>query len=308
MASAELFEFKDDQQFTLQGYRWMQCNKPRAVLQIAHGMAEHAARYQTFAEFMNREGILVYAHDHRGHGKTASRQGIRGYFATEKGWERCVEDMFRLNSMIHEAHPGLPVFLLGHSMGSFLSRTFIQQHGGRLQGCILSGTATHPAGLLTAAMTIARLQSLFTGTLHPNKLLNHLSFGHFNKKIPNPKTPFDWLTRDEKIVADYVADPDCGFVCTTGFFIDLFHGLRLINRLDAIQQAPPGLPVFLISGTADPVGDYGDGVRAAMKKLEEAGMKDLRIKLYEGARHEILNELNKKEVYRDILDFMATLI
>ncbi len=306
MSVPQLFEFTDPQQITLQGYKWVRCSKPKAVVQIAHGMAEHAARYGHFAEFLNQHDILVYAHDHRGHGKTAQRQGLRGYFADEDGWQRCVDDMFQLNTIIHTEHPMLPVFLLGHSMGSFLSRSFIQQHGGSIQACILSGTATHPGALLKSALLIARLQRLFNGRLHPSKLLDKLSFGRFNKNIQKPKTAFDWLSRDERTVASYVADPDCGFICTTGFFIDLFHGLQIINNIEAIRQAPPGLPVLFMAGSQDPVGEYGKGVRLAMRKFEEAGMKNLTLKIYEGGRHEMLNEINKTDVYRDLVQFIRT--
>jgi len=293
------FDSSDHQQ--IQAFRWSPSSPPIACVQIAHGMADHSLRYSDFAAFLNEQGIVVYANDHRGHGKTAGSLENRGYFADRDGWNLVVEDMFRLNGIIQQENPGLPVILLGHSMGSFLSRTYMMKYSSTIRACILSGSATHASVVVKSGLLLARIQQLFLGKKHRNKLLTQMTMGAFNKGVTNPKTDFDWVTHDENIIADYIADDYCGFVCTTGFFIDLLSGLKIINNVSNIRKVRKDLPVCFVSGTEDPVGNYGKGVQQAAEKFSRAGIEDITVKLYQGGRHEMLNEINNKDVWNDLL-------
>jgi alpha-beta hydrolase superfamily lysophospholipase len=285
---------------------WQSGGSPSAVVLIVHGMAEHAERYNDFADFLVAHGITVYAGDLRGHGKTAGSVEETGYFAGQQGWMRVTQDIYEISKAIKMKLPGKPLFLIGHSMGSFIARTCIALHGDEFQGCVLSGTASHPAVLLSAAALIARLQKWFMGPRHRSQLLDKLSFGAYNKRISNPKTKFDWLSRDEKVVDRYIADPFCGFVCTAGFFSDLFMGLKFINHKKSFAKTPAGLPLFLIAGSEDPVGNYNKGVKKVVGRYKAAGMTDITVKFYEGGRHEMLNEIGKEVVYRDLLHWIES--
>jgi alpha-beta hydrolase superfamily lysophospholipase len=302
--AAQEFVFKAHDGKDIHAYRWLPVNEALAVVQIVHGMAEHASRYNDFAEFLNKAGIAVYACDLRGHGTTAGSTGQCGYFADKDGWMRVTSDVQELTLTIKKAHPFKAVFLLGHSMGSFVSRTYIALFGNEINGCILSGTASHPALLLSAAGFIASLQKTFLGKHHPSKLLDKLSFGAYNKNIPNPRTPFDWLSHDPDIVDGYVSDPYCGFICTAGFFSDLFRGLKFINKKINIDKTPQLLPMYFICGAEDPVGNYSAGVIKAFELYKQSGVKDISLKIYDRGRHEMLNETNKEMVYADVLEWI----
>jgi alpha-beta hydrolase superfamily lysophospholipase len=300
------FDFTASDGKKIHGYRWTPANEPVAIIQIVHGMAEHAQRYQGFASFLNKNGFAVYAIDLRGHGKTAGSLEERGYFADHEGWMRVTADIHEINQTIKKDFPSRVIFMLGHSMGSFISRTFIALHGNEIKGCILSGTATHPSALLTMAGLISSLQITFMGRRHSSQLLDKLSFGAFNKRISNPRTKFDWVSRDNDIVDRYISDPFCGFAGTTAFFYDLFTGLKFINNKNNIRKTPSGLPMLFISGSDDPVGNYGSGVSKAADLYKKAGVNDIKVNIYDGGRHEMLNETNKETVYQDILDWLKT--
>ncbi len=272
----------------------------RAVLQIAHGMAEHAQRYDRFATFLAQNGFVVYANDHRGHGQTAGSQAAIGYTEDGDFWEKALADMHSLQTLARQAHPGLPYFLFGHSMGSFLSRHYAAKHGNELSGVILSGTGGDPGLLGKIGAFIAWIISLFHGRKKPSPLLDTLSFGKFNSAFKPNRTSHDWLTKNEKEVDKYVADPACGSVFTTGFFIDLLNGIQVINQASTFAKTPRELPIYLFAGALDPVGDNGRGVREVFHKYQQAGSQDVSCKIYENGRHEMLNELNRDEVYNDI--------
>lgn len=306
MSTPNPFVFNGSDLQKIQAYQWPASGTPRACVQIVHGMGEHALRYSAFAEFLNLQGITVYANDHRGHGQTATDKTALGYFADNDGWALCIRDLSILTGIIKENHPGLPVIMLGHSMGSFMGRSYIIQYPDRLSGIILSGTGTHSPLLIFAGKSLTQIQRLFMGKKHRNQTVHQMSFGAFNKRIQNPRTAYDWLTRDEKIVDQYIADDYCGFVCTTGFFSDLFDGLKMINDARQIRKVRPDLPVLLASGEEDPVGNYSKGVKQAAEKFRRAGIADLTMKFYPGARHEIINEINRDEVWNDLLHWINT--
>lgn len=286
-------------------YRWMPEDvPPRAVVQIAHGMAEHAARYERFAAALCQAGIGVYANDHRGHGRTAGGLENIGFFADTDGWNKVVADMGELRRVIGEENPGVPVFLFGHSMGSFLSRTFISRHGNEIQGVILSGTGGDPGLLGKVGLFIARTLCFLKGAKSPSPLLNALSFGDFNKPFRPNRTDFDWLSRDEAEVDKYVADPLCGAVFTAGFFVDLIGGINEIHTPDTYGRTPRDLPILLFSGAQDPVGACGSGVREVFDAYQKAGIEDIQMKLYEDGRHEMLNETNRQEVMENVIQWI----
>lgn len=284
--------------------KWTTSKEPRAAVQIAHGMSEHSERYTDFASALTNAGYVVYANDHRGHGKTAGSKENLGYFADENGWELVVDDLYELTKIIKKEHPDLPVFLFGHSMGSFLSRRYIQKYGQELSGLILSGTGADRGLLSSIGIMIARLEIKNKGKKGRSKLLDWLSFGNFNSQFKPARTPFDWLSRDEKEVDKYIRDPYCGEVATAGFFYDLFTGIKQLDHFERIKQVPNDLPIFLFSGDKDPVGLNTKGVLKTYRNLKKAGVKDISYKFYRDGRHEMLNEINKDEVYQDIMDWL----
>jgi alpha-beta hydrolase superfamily lysophospholipase len=291
---------------TIVYYEWAPAENSsvKAIVQIAHGMAEHAQRYDRFASFLVKNGFAVFANDHRGHGKTAGSQEEIGYKEDGDFWGKAVADMRSLQELAKAQYPGRPYFLFGHSMGSFLSRNFIAKFGNELNGAILSGTGGDPGFLGKIGLLIAKIESFFKGRKKPSPLLDTLSFGQFNREFKPNRTGHDWLSKDEKEVDKYVADPTCGTVFTTGFFIDLLRGINLINKKETFQNTPKQLPIYLFAGALDPVGDKGKGVEEVFKKYKEAGIQNVSCKLYEIGRHEMLNETNRDEVYDDILKWL----
>ena len=277
---------------------------PKGIVQIAHGMAEHIERYDLFAKSLIHEGYIVYGNDHRGHGRTGENSNLIGFFAEENGFERVVEDMLQLTKLIKEDYPNLPIFLFGHSMGSFLSRRYIQTHGGQLGGVILSGTGGDPGLIGKVGLGIAKLEMKRKGKKTKSPFMNKLTFGSYNKAFTPSRTEFDWLSRDKNEVNKYINDPLCGGVFTAGFFYDLVSGVAKVNKQSANQNIPKVLPMYLLAGDKDPVGNYSKGVIQAANMYKKLGIKDVTIKLYEDSRHEILNELNKEEVFQDIIKWL----
>ncbi len=275
------------------------------IVQIAHGMAEHSERYSHFAEFLVKHGAAVYASDHRGHGRNVKDTDQYGVWPDKKTWCSIVDDIKILNDISAKNFPGVPVFILGHSMGSFLIRTFITTYSIGLKGVILTGTATNPTFILKIGYWIACLQCFFGGVNKKSKLLDKMSFGSFNKDF---ETPFQWLSRDQKAVDEYIKDPFCGGVFSCSFYRSFFAGLINMNKLKYAKTINREVPIIFLSGDADPVGDYGKGVLKAVDFYKSANIKNLEYKLYKDARHEIINEINKEEVYQDILDWINKII
>jgi len=276
---------------------WMpKDGKVAAVLLILHGMAEHSARYEEFARHLNAKGIAVYAPDHRGHGQTALKgNATLGWFAESGGWQRVVDDALELANVIAGEYPQTPLFVMGHSMGSFLARTLIAQNPDLVDGAIIMGSGAGQGLLGTIGKMIASSNAKKYGSTHPDKLMDKMSFGSFNNKIAGAKTPFDWLSRDAAKVKEYIDDPLCGFVCTSRFFCDLLDGVRLANDRRLAGSLPADLPMLIISGSEDPVGKFGKGVQKVHALYQGCNLEDLTLSLVEGARHELLNETNRKE-------------
>ncbi len=274
--------------------------KPAAVVQIAHGMSEYSARYDAFAAFLAENGFAVGMNDHAGHGESAL---TKGYFAQKDGWECVLRDMKRLEDELREKYPGAPVFLMGHSMGSFLARSYITRYRG-LSGCILSGTAgRNPA--LGLGRLLAAVQKRVLGPKSQGRLLAKLSFGGYLGRIQNPVNGFAWLSTVDEVPRVYAQDEFCGFPFTAGGYADLFGGVAEISGSGWAARVPAQLPVYLFSGAEDPVGAYGKGPREVYDALKASGHGDVQLKLYPGARHEVLNEACREQAYEDIRQWLA---
>ncbi|MCY6355562.1 alpha/beta hydrolase [Clostridium sp. ZS2-4] len=298
----ETFSFKDKDGLEIFVYKWSpeKNKKAKAVLQIAHGMAETAARYENLAEQLTKEGYIIYANDHRGHGKTAKEVDKLGELG-ENGFEVMVDNMHQLTEIIEKENSKLPIFLLGHSMGSFLTQRYICLYGKELEGAILSGTNGSIGIMADIGRIIAKREIKRIGRSEKSERMDKLSFGGYNKAFKPNRTKFDWLSRDEKEVDKYIEDPFCGTVFTAGFFYDLLGGLKLIANKNEISRVPKTLPIYIFSGDKDPVGKNGRGVLRLVKAYKKVGIKDLTYKLYTEGRHEMLNEMNRDEVIKDLL-------
>lgn len=300
----ETFEFTAPDGVQIAGYRWLPAGKPRAIVQIAHGMAEHAGRYDQFAQALTDAGYAVYANDHRGHGKTAKGSTL-GYFAPKHGWRLVVEDLFAVTELAREEQGNLPVVLFGHSMGSLLARTYAMNHGASLAGLILCGNVADTGPIGHVGKAIAGFEGRVRGREHASALMTKLSFGQFNRAFKPARTDFDWLSSDEAEVDAYIADPLCGFDCSDSMYVDLLTGTALVNNSTRAAATPEELPVFIISGEADPCGGKkGSGVKAISSLLRKVGVKNVTLKLYPDARHELLHEAARDEVTGDILHWI----
>ena len=279
-------------------------SKPRAVVQIAHGIAEHIDRYRPFMEFLADNGFVVAGNDHLGHGKSIRVPEEQGFFAEKDGWWRVVDDMDKLHDIMSNEYPELPYVLFGHSMGSFLTRTYLIKHPDKYDGVILSGTGHQSPALVLGGNAAASVMAKLNGAMGDGAKLDSLAFGTYLNKIENPRTKFDWLSRDTEQVDKYIADPLCGFVGKIGLYRDMMQGIKFITDKKNIAQMNKEKPVYFMSGDGDPVGDYGKGVERAYKAFCDAGLHDVFMRLYPGGRHEMLNETNKEQVYQDILSWL----
>jgi len=298
------FEFKGVDNLSLFTYLWEPEDniKKKGIIQVIHGLAEHAKRYGRFAQFATSNGFIVVADDHRGHGKTAKNEEELGYLGEKDGFQKMVEDEYLLTKLMKEKYPNLPYFILGHSMGSFISQRYIEEYGKELNGVILSGTAGPNPLLLVPGKLVAKLVMLLNGLKKKSSFLNNLSFGTYNNAFKPNRTAFDWLSRDEKEVDKYIEDPFCGFVCSSSLYYFLSKGMLQMHKKSNLILIPKSLPVFIVSGSKDPVGSQT--VPNLYKLYLKIGMNDVEMKLYENARHEILNEINREEVTRDIISWI----
>lgn len=272
----------------------------KATVLIVHGMAEHIGRYASFATFLSQEDYHVYAYDQRGHGKTAGYVEALGYFGKE-GWSGVVEDVKDMVDFISQEHE-LPVYVLGHSMGSFVSREFASRYSDKIQGLILSGTGYKSGIKGYTLMVLAGIEQFLLGAKHPSTLIDRITNKVFNAGIKPLKTHCDWLSLNEENVMNYMEDPYCGTVFSASFYRDLFSAVERVNKRSFIAQMENKLPILLFSGKGDPVGMYGEGVKQVHKMYEDEG-HPVDIILYEG-RHEMLLENNKEMVYDDVLKWL----
>lgn len=278
-------------------------SEPKGIIQIAHGMAEHFGRYHNFAEYLVENGYIVCGNDHLGHGKTAAADDDLGYFGEKNGWVNMVDDLRLLTLDMKRKYGDLPYFLLGHSMGSLLARAYISCHGKDLTGAVLIGTSgENPAA--KAALPLIRIITKLKGSRHRSNLIYTLAFGNYNRRYEKGSRKLAWMTQDNDNLDAFRADPKCNFVFTVSGFHNLMKLLIYVSRKDWAEEVPNELPIILLSGDLDPVGDFGEGTKQVFKQLQMAEVKDLALKLYPGLRHEILNEPGKEKIYKDILDWL----
>ncbi|MCL6688833.1 lysophospholipase [Pseudomonas sp. R3.Fl] len=275
---------------------------PRGVVMLSHGMAEHAGRYARLGEALNAAGWALFAIDQRGHGRTAEH-GDLGHYADQGGWGKVVGDLLSLNRHVREQHPGLPVVLLGHSMGSYIATAYLLQHSATLQGAVLSGSNYQSIALYRAARLVARFERWRQGPLGRSALIEFLSFGSFNKAFKPNRTEFDWLSRDTREVDKYISDPLCGFRCSNQLWLDLLGGLEDITPVQHLARIDKALPLLIIGGERDPV-SQGKRLRDLAAALGRAGLRDVQTQIYPEARHELFNETNRDEVTRNLIAWL----
>ena len=283
---------------------WSPEGEPRGGVQIVHGVAEHIGRYHDFASFLAGNGFVAVGDDHLGHGLSVNNDSEVGWFAEKDGWELITRDEKTLRDMMREKYPSVPLILLGHSMGSFMARTYIGYYPDDFDLCILSGTGHTPGAVCRAGRIIARREIRRHGSKYRSATLQRIAFGSYLKGIENPIGPNDWICRDENVIRAYDADPLCGFSGTAELMYEMMVGLELIGNNSHNMKIRKDLPILMISGSADPVGGWGKGVRAVFDRFRGIGIQDVTIKLYPDARHEVLNELNKQEVWDDVLTWI----
>lgn len=304
------FEFNSFGELQVKGYIWSGSDTeksqvvtaPKAVVVIAHGMAETIVRYHDFAEFLVAGGMVVYGYSHRGHFETAGTVERLGYIG-EDGWRKMAADLGTVIEMAKIAYPNVPVYVFGHSMGSYVTRTYLVDNPDKIHGIVLSGTG-FPAKLeLQAASQIAKFERLLKGKDKPSKLMDKMSFGSFNKSFAPNQTGFDWLSTDLKQVQKYIDDPWCGQIHPASFFEDMARNLVRVLYVEP-PKPKKQLPMLVMSGALDPVGQMGKGVKQSADFYKKAGYQ-VDLKLYEKGRHEMLNEVNRQEVFADLLKWFT---
>lgn len=312
MTNCENFRFlSSDGKTQLYACLWIPDEKIkfRGVLQIAHGVAEHIGRYDDFARYLNQQGIVVAGHDHLGHGQSLPEGGIPVYFGEENGWTHAVDDIHGLHEILAKRFKRLPHLIMGHSMGSFLTRTYLIRYPGEKKVAIIMGTGWQPGYMLTGGSLIAKRFYYKNGGSSTSDFVTALAFGGYNRAFAPNRTGFDWLSADPENVDRYIADPLCGADATVGLFRDMLGGIRFNQKPANLKKMDTSMPVLFIAGEDDPVGAMGKGVKRSCAAFQKAGMQDVTLKLYPGLRHEILNEKPMQQtVYADIHDWLSRYI
>lgn len=287
----------------LYGRTWSPQGDVRGIVLILHGMGEHSRRYADFAKFLNTHGYLVFAYDQRGHGDTGENVNMRGYLG-DMGFFRIINDVDAVLSWIRGMYPDHPLYLFGHSMGSFVAQGYLERESRLINGCILCGTNGPEGARLYFGIALARRYARKHGPLSESKRLTWLTFGMYNRRFRPIRTPYDWLSRDPDIIDAFLADAQCGFPLSAASMGDMFKALLEMYKWSNLQRIPRTLPILIIAGELDPVGHQGRGIRKLEKIYRRIGMTNLRVKLYPNARHELLHELNRLEVFGDVLDWL----
>ncbi|WP_316668572.1 alpha/beta fold hydrolase [uncultured Propionibacterium sp.] len=282
---------------------WLPAGEPLAVLQISHGMSEHSGRYDRFARALTAAGWAVYASDHRGHGGTAGRPERAGVWPRD-GWSIAAEDLHAVHELAVRRHPGAGQFLMGHSMGSVLAREYAMRWSEGLDGMILMGTVPSMGRAGPPARALARAEARVRGWDSPSAVVHRLGFASYNKAFEPARTRFDWLSRDEAEVDEYVVDPWCGFTCSNGFFAEVISGQLRVHSRSHVALVSRDLPVLVTSGSADPVGRDGRAVEEVVGEYGIAGLTDVIGRVWQGARHELLNETNRDEITACLIDWL----
>ncbi|TQQ84971.1 alpha/beta hydrolase [Peptacetobacter hominis] len=273
----------------------------KGVIQIAHGMTETGKRYERFAKFLTERGYIVYINDHRGHGETEQDMEGLGFFAENEGFDLLVKDMKILTDIIKKENQGLPVYLFGHSMGSFASQKYLIDYPDEVRAVVLAGSNGDFGPLIKLALPLLHVIEKIKGARYRSAFIENAVFGANNKKFKEKRTKYDWLSRDEEEVDKYIKDEKCGFMCTVEFYRDFVKGLIYIESDKNLKKLSKSVPIMIISGDADPIGKNGEGVKNLYRRYKKYGVKDVTMKLYPDARHELLNEINRDEIMYDIV-------
>jgi len=285
-------------------HKWDSVASPSGAVQIIHGMAEHARRYTCFATALNKHGYIVWAHDQRGHGANPTPPVGLGHFADENGWRLLVEDAASVSDQMRSAYPGLPLFVFAHSMGSFVAQSLMGERGDLYKGVILAGS-DGPRGVSEAVVRlIARIQRLVLGPRAPGLWLDSLVFDTYNRQFRPNRTRFDWLSRDCDQVDKYINDYLCGFPLTAQSWFDFVTGKANLVTSEHVERIPKSLPIYIIGGTSDPVGDNSKGLKKLRRLYEQCGLEKVQARFYEDARHELVNETNRDEITEDIIQWL----
>ena len=304
----EEFYFVSSTKKQVYAKKWFDENRKdyKAVVQLVHGMEEHIGRYEEFANFLAKNGFLVVGHDHLGHGRTVKKEDERGFFTDENGWFYLAEDIHILQNKMKHEYFNIPYIIMGHSMGSLLTRTYVTLYKDNLDGIIITGTSGQKAGLLTGKL-LAKLLMIFKGKKYKSKMLANLVTGSFNSQFKPNKTPVDWTTSDEKVIEEHLKDtiPHCKF--SVSAYYELFRGSMYLNKKKNIEKTP-NVPILIFSGEKDPVGEKGKGVKRVYNMLKKTKKEDVTLKLYPNGRHEMLNEVNRKEVFEFVLNWIEGVI
>ena len=305
MAASESLTLKAEDAHEIHTRVFSAPEAPRAIIQVFHGLGEHAARYARFAEAANERGFCVVAHDHRGHGGHDPTN--HGYFAASDGFAKLVGDGLTVHNFIAERFPGKPVILLGHSMGSYVAQSFAMHHGDRLSALLLSAS-TFPSRIqMSAGRLLARFECWRVGAHRNSAILDKLGFGDLNQRFAPARTELDWLSRDDAEVDAYIADPLCGGPYTAGLWRDVTAGLYSIGSEHELSRIPLELPILVSGGSDDPVGGE-KGMGELALRLARTSHSRMTVRIYPGGRHEMLNETNRGEVTNDWLDWMDRIV
>lgn len=294
-----------DAKTSVHGELWLPEGPVRAVVQISHGVSEYILRYEPLAAYLTERGIAVVGNDHLGHGSSVAPGAPRLYFGPRGSWMHVVEDLYTLRCRVGRQAPNVPWFLLGHSMGSFLARTYLIRYPGTVSGAVLVGTGQMPPALIAGGRAIAAREARRVGETNPSPLVEKLAFGAYNKRFAPNRTAFDWISADSGNVDRYLADPLCGESPSTGLFREMLWGIAYISRPSNLRRMNANTPILFLSGALDPVGDSGKGVRRAFHSFQRAGVRDVSMKLYPGLRHEIFNEACRESIYNDLYQWLC---
>ena len=305
MIRNEFTFLSSDGRTPIHAVEWLPEGEVRAVLQISHGVAEYILRYEPFAAWLTERGFAVVGHDHLGHGGSVSAGAAPMYFGPKGSWNHVVDDIDRRRALAKARFPHVPYILLGHSMGSFVVRTYLIRYPGGIDGAILMGTGQMAPPVIAAGRLLAAEEARRVGQDQPSPLVEQVVFGAYNRQFAPNRTGFDWLSLSQDNVDRYIADPLCGIPASAGLFREMLRGLDFITKPQNLKKMNLNTPILLISGAMDPVGDCGKGVARVCRSFRRAGVRDVSTKLYPELRHEILNEDCRETVYEDLLNWMT---
>ena len=298
-----------DRQTMIHAIKWIPEGDPIAILQIIHGMQEFIDRYDEFARFLAEKGILVMGNDHLGHGGSVSANGTYGFFCKDDPATVLVRDAHRLKKMVQEEYPGVPIFILGHSFGSFVAREYIARYGTGIQGAIIQGTAYMPTGTIKSLARLVGFMQAILGTKTRSTMINNMAFGGYLKRIQKPRTKFDWLSHNEESIDKYIANPADNFVFTLNGFATMAELLKRVQDEGKMEDIPKNLPILITAGKEDPVGNYGEGPQKLYNIYKnQLGIQNVELKLYDGMRHELQQEIGREQIFNEQYDWLKKVI